>query len=45
MPHVIVLMDDKDKTVIEPLYERRKFYPLLYDFDLMGGGGISRDIS
>lgn len=39
MPHVIVLMDDKDKTVIEPLYERRKFYPLLYDFDLMGGGG------
>ena len=39
MPHVMVLMDDKERSVIEPIYERKKFFPLLYDFDLMGGGG------
>lgn len=41
LPHIILLVDDPDKKIIEPLYERRKEFPLLYDFDLnMNGGHI-----
>jgi Protein of unknown function (DUF1015). len=38
-PHVLVLMDDSERTVIEPLVEIRDSLPLLYDFPLMLSGG------
>ncbi|MGI6169206.1 MAG: DUF1015 domain-containing protein [Christensenellales bacterium] len=37
LPHSMVLVDDIDKTLIEPLAS--KDLPLLYDFELMLGGG------
>ncbi len=37
MPHVMILIDDPDKTVVEPLFEAES--ALLYDFDMMQGGG------
>lgn len=39
LPHIMLLIDDPGKTVIEPLYERVNRYEKLYDFDLMMGGG------
>lgn len=39
LPHIMLLIDDPDKTVIEPLFERTSKYEKLYDFDLMQGGG------
>lgn len=39
-PHVMILIDDKAKKVIEPLSSLET--PLLYDFDLMLGGGHLR---
>ena len=38
-PHIITFIDDKDKAVIEPLSDKADKLPLLYDFDLMEGGG------
>lgn len=40
--HVMLLMDDPQRTVIEPLYTRRDALSLLYDFPLMQGGGHLR---
>lgn len=41
-PHAIVLIDDPDKSIIEPLYAARGETEKLYDFDLnMGGGHIT----
>jgi len=40
VPHVMVLIDDPDMTVIEPLFRDR--LPLLYDFDLMEHAGHLR---
>jgi len=40
--HVLLLMDDMQKTVIEPLYARRGELQLLYDFTLMADGGHLR---
>ena len=37
LPHVMLLIDDPEKTVIEPLIGRD--LPSAYDFDLMLGGG------
>ena len=37
LPHVMLLIDDPDNTVIGPLAECRE--DCLYDFDLMEGGG------
>ncbi len=37
LPHIMVLIDDPDKTVIEPLFEKKK--DIAYDFPLMLGGG------
>lgn len=42
LPHVMVLIDDPDNTVIEPLFGSREELPLLYDFELMMGGGRLR---
>ncbi len=42
IPHAMILIDDKEHTVIEPLYAQRESYKKLYDFDLnMGGGHIA----
>lgn len=37
LPHIMLLIDDIEKTVIEPL--KKADLPLLYDFELMQGGG------
>ena len=42
LPHIMVLIDDPGQSVIEPLFDRRDQLPLLYDFDLMMGGGHLR---
>ena len=39
LPHVMMLADDRRRTVIEPLGEEKGQMELLYDFDLMEGGG------
>lgn len=39
IPHVMLLIDDPEKTVIEPLDGITKAAPPLYDFDLMQNGG------
>ena len=39
-PHILVLLDDPGRTVIEPLFEFD--LPLAYDFELMQGGGRVR---
>ncbi|MBR6768819.1 MAG: DUF1015 domain-containing protein [Clostridia bacterium] len=39
LPHVMLLINDMEKTVIEPLANAKNSFPLLYDFDLMLGGG------
>jgi len=39
LPHIITFIDDKDETVVEPLAENINELQLLYDFDLMEGGG------
>ncbi|MBQ7851086.1 MAG: DUF1015 domain-containing protein [Clostridia bacterium] len=40
--HIMLLLDDPARTVIEPLYARRGSLPALYDFPLMQGGGHLR---
>ena len=42
LPHVLVLVDDPEKAVVEPVAERRKTLQRLYDFRLMQGGGRIR---
>lgn len=39
MPHVMLLIDDPDGTVIEPLSDMKNNFARLYDFDLMLGAG------
>ena len=39
LPHILVLIDDPDRTVIEPVAGKAADLPLLYDCDLMLGGG------
>lgn len=38
-PHTLLLMEDPENTVIEPLSRRKDRFPKLYDFELMQGGG------
>ena len=42
LPHVMMLIDDPECTVIEPLLARREALRPLYDFELMLGGGHLR---
>jgi len=42
IPHILVLIDDPDRMVIEPLIEARSVLRPLYDFDLMLGSGHLR---
>ena len=39
LPHILVLIDDPNCTVIEPLMEKRSSLQPLYDFELMLGSG------
>ena len=39
LPHVMLLIDDPDKTVIEPLTAASGAMEKVYDFDLQQGGG------
>lgn len=41
LPHIMVLIDDPDRTVIESLYTKAEAgsFKKLYDFELMQGGG------
>ena len=39
LPHVLMLLDDARQCAIEPLYAQRNALELLYDFELMQGGG------
>ena len=39
MPHIMILIDDPEKTVVEPIAARAESYEKAYDFDLMAGGG------
>jgi hypothetical protein len=39
LPHILVLIDDPERTVIEPLIAVRDRLSQLYDFDLMLGSG------
>jgi len=39
LPHILVLIDDPDRTVIEPLVKQSSSLPKLYDFELMLGSG------
>ena len=41
-PHVMLLCDDRQRELIEPLYAQRQQLPLLYDLELMLGGGHLR---
>lgn len=39
IPHIMVLIDDPERLVIEPLTEKREQLEKVYDFDLMENGG------
>lgn len=39
LPHILFLIDDPGKTVIEPLEKTKNLYKKIYDFDLMKNGG------
>jgi hypothetical protein len=39
LPHILFLIDDPGKTVIEPLEKTKNLYKKLYDFNLMAEGG------
>ncbi len=39
LPHIMVLIDDAEKTVVEPLWDKKAHYEKVYDFDLMKNGG------
>ena len=39
MPHIMILIDDPEKTVIEPLSAKKDGYERAYDFDLMMDSG------
>ncbi len=39
LPHVLMLCDDDQRMLIEPLAAKKAALPKVYDFDLMEGGG------
>jgi len=42
LSHVLMLVDDPARTVVEPVYAKREQLTKLYDFSLMQGGGHLR---
>lgn len=39
LTHIMILIDDPDRTVLEPLQAKKATFRKLYDFDLMMNGG------
>ncbi len=39
LPHILLLCDDNEKVLLEPIEAKKAELPLLYDFELMEGGG------
>jgi len=39
MPHIMILIDDKERSVVEPLAAKSESYKKAYDFDLMANSG------
>ncbi len=39
LPHIMILIDDEGKTVVEPLADKKPDFEKVYDFDLMKKGG------
>ena len=39
LPHILMLCDDHEKVLVEPITAVKDALPKLYDFDLMEGGG------
>ncbi len=39
LPHVVLFLDDPERSVVEPLYEKREELEKLYDFSLMQRSG------
>lgn len=39
LPHIMLLIDNADKSVIEPFSSQKESLKVVYDFDLMQGGG------
>jgi len=44
LPHIMTFINDRDDAVIGPLAEKAGGLPLLYDFELMEGGGHIRGV-
>lgn len=42
LPHIMLLIDDPEKTLIEKLFEKKDSFEKLYDFELMQGSGHIR---
>ena len=42
LPHVLLLCDDEEQFLIDSLTAKKDSLPLLYDFELMQGGGLIR---
>ena len=42
LPHIMLLIDDPERSVVEPLAERKEQLQKLYDFELMMDGGHIR---
>ena len=42
LPHVLLLCDDEEKVLLQSLSAKKERLPLLYDFELMQGGGKIR---
>lgn len=39
LPHILMLIDDRKKSVVEPVIKRSNEFKKVYDFELMQGGG------
>lgn len=39
IPHIMLLIDDPSKCIIEPLIDKKDSFQKLYEFELMQGGG------
>ncbi len=39
LPHVMLLMDDKEERILQKALEKKDYYEKIYDFDLNGDGG------
>ncbi len=42
LPHILLLFDDKEKSIVEPLYNQRESLEKVYDFELNKEGGHIR---